>query len=449
MQEEVLSVSQALNFADKSVRNLGKLTVEGELSEWKGQHRSGHCYFSIKEEKNCMDAIIWGGTYARIPFAAELKDGLRVQVRGSFQVYAQRGTLSFIVDSIEIAGEGNLRMQVALLAKKLTEEGLTSDARKKPIPRFCSRICVVTSPSADALRDVKRTLLRRNPLVEIELSPCLVQGEGSAESVRLALKLAIERRPDAILIVRGGGSYEDLMSFNDEALARAIAASPVPIVTGIGHEPDQTIADLVADRRASTPTAAAESIAPPRTELAQELAALELRMNSFFEGSLINEASIQEKFIVDLRRVVTSALANQRRQLDNLRTRPVLQSPRGLLEQRQTNLYHAEDRLYESMPRILDGLKQEISRSANNSSRAVSGVLTTYMQSFSKMDSTLKALSPLKVLERGYAIVKDENGAVLRSSESIAVGEKIHVLLNAGELDAEVNAVIHTADKQD
>jgi exodeoxyribonuclease VII large subunit len=236
-----------------------------------------------------MDVIVWRGTYQSS--GIQLRDGIQVVLAGTFDVYTGSGRLSFIAKSIEPVGEGLLRQQVEALARKLNAEGLMDDAAKRRIPRFCQRVAVVTSLSGAVIDDVKRTLRRRNPLVELMCVGCAVQGQGAPETIIRALKVAEAARPEAILLVRGGGSFEDLMTFNDEALARAIAASGVPIVTGIGHEPDTTIADMVADRRCSTPTAAAESIAPAIDEIVQAIEGRRQRMGSALAKMLYEDAS--------------------------------------------------------------------------------------------------------------------------------------------------------------
>ncbi|MBF4807680.1 MAG: exodeoxyribonuclease VII large subunit, partial [Lancefieldella rimae] len=265
-EKHVLSVSEAIIVIKENITRIPLLTVVGEVSGFRGPNaRSGHCYFDIKDASASMAAIVWKGIY--LASGVTLHDGMRVQITGRYDVYKGSGKLSFVATSLTVAGEGDLRQKVAELAKKLEREGLMREDRKRPISRFCTRIGVVTSLSGSVIEDVKRTLARRNPLVEIEVTGAAVQGEHAPQTIVQALGVAESTHPDAILLVRGGGSFEDLMCFNDETVARAIAASSVPIITGIGHEPDVTIADMVSDRRTSTPTAAAESVAPSISEL--------------------------------------------------------------------------------------------------------------------------------------------------------------------------------------
>ena len=273
MREEAsgaLSVSEAVGLAKGNVSAWPVLTVTGEVSGFRGPNaRSGHCYFEVKDDGASMSVIVWRGVYAHTGF--ELRDGLQIQLTGKFDIYKASGRFSFVASSISVAGEGILRQQVAELARKLEREGLMDPARKRRIPAFCSRVCVCTSLSGSVIEDVKRTLARRNPLVLIDVVGCSVQGATAPATIVRALQVAAASAPDAILLVRGGGSFEDLMCFNDESVARAVAASPVPVITGIGHEPDTSIADMVADRRCSTPTAAAESVAPAIDEVERQI----------------------------------------------------------------------------------------------------------------------------------------------------------------------------------
>ena len=261
--EQALSVSQAVSLAAGAIDTVPQLTVLGEVTGFRGPNaRSGHCYFQIKDDSSAVDCIVWKGTYLKRAF--DLRDGLQVQFTGKFDLYKPTGRMSFKASSFSLAGEGLLRQQVAQLAERLRREGLMDLDRKRKIPVFCTRVAVVTSLSGAVIDDVKRTLRRRNPLVELLCVGAKVQGEGAPQELIRGLEraAAIQPAPDCILLVRGGGSFEDLMTFNDEALARAVASCPVPVVTGIGHEPDTSICDMVGDRRCSTPTAAAESVAP-------------------------------------------------------------------------------------------------------------------------------------------------------------------------------------------
>ncbi|MGN0035432.1 MAG: exodeoxyribonuclease VII large subunit, partial [Coriobacteriales bacterium] len=264
----MLTVTQALTVAKRSLKAI-TVTVAGEVSEVSDKPGYKAVYFTLRDEGSAMPCLMWHNLYEGC--GVRLSQGMLVEATGTFDVYTAKGRMNFSARRLRLAGEGDLRMRVAALARKLQREGLMDVSRKRPLPALPSRVAVVTSPRGKAVHDCLRTLRRRYPLAEVYV--CGVPVEGDAAPAALVEGLACAERSGAevILLVRGGGSYEDLMPFNDERLARAIAACGVPVVTGIGHEPDNSIADMVADRRCSTPTAAAEAVVPSRDELASQL----------------------------------------------------------------------------------------------------------------------------------------------------------------------------------
>ena len=338
-ERKELSVSQAVEIAAGALDAIPQLSVLGEVTGFRGPNaRSGHCYFQIKDDSAAVDCIIWKGAYLKRTF--DLRDGMQVSFKGSFNLYKATGRMSFVARSFSLAGEGLLRQQVAQLAEKLRREGLMDEARKRRIPVFCSRVAVVTSLSGAVIDDVKRTLRRRNPLVELVCVGAKVQGEGAPAELIEGLRraAAITPAPDCILLVRGGGSFEDLMTFNDEELARAVAACPVPVVTGIGHEPDTSICDMVSDRRASTPTAAAESVAPAMTELADVLEARHQRLGAAM-ASMIGSAQVDLEMLDQRgRRAWDTYTARLGDALDAAACRPCLNDPTFMVERRESEL---------------------------------------------------------------------------------------------------------------
>ena len=330
-----LSVSRAVGIAAGALDALPEMTVLGEVTGFRGPNaRSGHCYFQVKDESAAMDCVIWKFSYAKRGF--DLRDGMKLNLTGRFNIYKPTGKMSFIVQSFSLAGEGLLRQQVAELAERLRREGLMEASRKRHIPVFCTHVAVVTSLSGAVIDDVKRTLRRRNPLVELICVGAKVQGEGApAELIEgLARAAAITPAPDCILLVRGGGSFEDLMTFNDESLARAVAASPVPVVTGIGHEPDTSICDMVSDRRCSTPTAAAESVAPAASDLADKLAEREARLVKSLSSTLRTGESDAAGLGGRLARSMDTILSRARAELASAASHAVLTRPTATLERR-------------------------------------------------------------------------------------------------------------------
>ena len=426
-----LSVTQAVQLASGTLDALPAITVLGEVSGFRGPYGArGHCYFQVKDESSSMECIIWGGTYKASPY--ELRNGLKMRFTGKFSVYQRTGTMSFQISRFEPVGEGLLRQQVAALAEKLRREGLMDEARKRPIPAFCTRVAVVTSLSGAVIDDVKRTLRRRNPLVELVCVGSKVQGEGAEAELIAALgrAAALDPAPDCILLVRGGGSFEDLMTFNDEALARAVAASPVPVVTGIGHEPDTSICDMVSDRRCSTPTAAAESVAPAASDLA----------------ALLDARSDRLVAAMDAR------LHRARERLDALAARPCLTHPDALVRDRARDLEQTADRLVAAQDRVLERLREALSRlvltlpapaamlaerrheldlAARRLEASGIGLVEGRRSVLGARAAALDALSPLKVLGRGYGIAY-RNGSVATSAASFAAGDALRVAFADG-----------------
>lgn len=439
-----ISVTRALEDAKLALGTLPVMVVAGEVTGFRGPNsRSGHCYFQVKDEASSMDVIVWRGTYAKCGF--ELRDGLTVLLTGGFDVYSGSGRMSFIARRIEASGEGLLRQQVAALARKLQAEGLMDESRKRPIPRFCTRVAVVTSLSGSVIDDVKRTLARRNPLVELQVVGCQVQGPGAPETIRRALAVAASVRPDAILLVRGGGSFEDLMTFNDEGLARAVAASPVPIITGIGHEPDTSICDMVADRRCSTPTAAAESVAPAIDELAQKTADRQARLGQAMGRLLSQEEVLIDSFAQRAARAMESDLSQRHITLEALASRRCLTQPQSIVMDRISALELTGERLADALPRLLSRRREAIEASSTRLVAAGGRLLAPYESELARAAASLEALSPLKVLARGYAIARDEEGHVVSRASQLATGDAMNVLLGQGIIHAEVTSVEETA----
>lgn len=433
-----LSVSEAVARAKGALESM-TLVVEGEVSQFKDSPAYKAVYFPLADAGAVMDCMMWRTRYAAS--GVELRPGLKVRVAGRFSVYPAKGRMQFEIARLELAGEGDLRERVARLARRLEAEGLMDPARKLPVPQFCQRVAVVTSPHGKVKDDVARTLRRRNPMVELLYCPVTVEGASAARLMVEALQVAVAARPDAILLVRGGGTYEDLMPFNDESLARAVAACPVPVVTGIGHEPDTTICDMVAARRASTPTAAAESVAPASAELLLALAASGQRM------------------LAALRRMH----AARSQALAALATRPVLAKPfAGLVEARAQRLDFAHDRLVGALPamverrkeaarhlsqrmgaaasRVLPERRVALEGAARHMRSVGSGLLAGPRRSLAAAAGSLEALSPLAVIARGYAMACAEDGSVVTHVAEVAPGDFLSVRVSDGVLACEVRS---------
>lgn len=460
-EEDAVSVSQAIDIAAGALDRIPQLCVLGEVTGFRGPNaRSGHCYFQIKDDSSAMDCIIWKGTYLKRAF--DLRDGMQVHLTGSFNLYKAQGKMSFVARSFSLAGEGMLRQQVAALAEKLRREGLMDESRRR-IPAFCSRVAVITSLSGAVIDDVKRTLRRRNPLVELICVGSKVQGEGAPEELIDGLRraAAITPAPDCILLVRGGGSFEDLMTFNDESLARAVAACPVPVVTGIGHEPDTSICDMVGDRRCSTPTAAAESVAPAITELAELLAAREHRLVQSFTSMAASARADLDASSMRAGHAMTQRLAQMDAALAASASRPCLMRPAFMVEQRSMDLARSAERFSSALvqsqqryARELDALSPRLAAStsglaakrhalelaASRLSAAGPAMLSEPAARLAQGAAKLDALSPLGVLARGYSIAYSED-RVATSTSAFAPGSRLRVRLADGDVYGTVDRV--------
>ncbi|MCH8825687.1 MAG: exodeoxyribonuclease VII large subunit [Chloroflexi bacterium] len=366
--------------------------VSGEVSNL-ARPGSGHSYFTLRDAKAALRCVMFRGSRG----ADQLENGAAVIAHGRVSMYEPRGDLQLIVDIVQPEGVGELQLKLEQLHLKLEEEGLFEPSRKRELPAFPQRIAVVTSPTGAVWHDIQTVIRRRYPLVELALVPSPVQGDGAALAIAEAISAANDEPDvDVIIVARGGGSLEDLWAFNEEAVARAIYTSRVPVVSAVGHETDYTIADLVADRRAPTPSAAAEMAVPDRIELMSGIVASARAMNSYIDGQLNAEN--------DALRQIDSRLQRALPDLDTLRIRVD-----DLLRSAATHLRHAVGLSTER----LGGLRLR-----------------------------LETLSPKDTLRRGYAIVqKGEDGPVVTGSSQVAVGDGLNITLGQGALDADVSGV--------
>ena len=438
--EAPLTVSQAVGVAKAHVAEIATLNVTGEVSGFRGPNaRSGHCYFTVKDDGAAMSVIVWRGVYESS--GVELRDGLQLQLTGKFDVYEGSGKLSFIARRISVAGEGLLRQQVAELARRLEAEGLMAPERKRRIPRFCTRVAVVTSLSGSVIDDVRRTLRRRNPLVELLMAGCSVQGPEAPATIVRALAVAAAARPDAILLVRGGGSFEDLMAFNDEGVARAVASCPVPVVTGIGHEPDTSICDMVADRRTSTPTAAAESVAPALDEIVTSIDDRRVRLGRTMASRLAIERQAIEREAALAERSVRGRLEAERVRVEALSRHRCLTDPSSLVDDRVTTLMQVEQRLLDAIPRSLAAKGEALGGMSRRLDAVGPRITRPHEALVARLAGTLDALSPLKVLGRGYAIARTTEGRVVSDASGLKPGDDVSVTVASGSFDATVTGV--------
>ena len=374
---------------------LSDLSVVGEISNFV-RAKSGHLYFSLKDEEATIACVMWRGRAAAL---FELpKDGQRVIVSGHLDFYPPRGNLQVIVRTLRPEGGiGDLYQRYEALKKQLQEEGLFAEERKRPLPPLPRRIAVVTSATGAALRDILRVLRTRWPLTDVLLAPSLVQGADAPAAIIDALYRLYQRDDiDVIILARGGGSIEDLWAFNDEALARMIAASPVPVVTGIGHETDFTIADFVADHRAPTPSAAAAAVTPDIWEMQRLIAAYEARLFELMTGQITTKRQQIAQFQAILRRY----------------------APQYRIDQYRLQVDELSRRLSAALHHQLNHQRLEIDGLAHR----------------------LEALNPKAVLARGYALIQDDHGKVIDSVKKTFPQQRLHITLADGQLRARVES---------
>lgn len=422
---------------DLLAKNFTDISVQGEISNCRPAV-SGHIYFTLKDDRAQIRCVFFKQQQRGMKFRPE--DGLKVSVRGSISVYEARGEYQIYVESLEPLGRGALQLAFEQLKKKLEAEGLFEAARKKPLPLLPSRIGLITSPTGAAVRDVVRILRRRFPNVHLTLYPVRVQGEEAAGEIIEALSYFGRRSvADVLLLVRGGGSIEDLWSFNEEIVARAIAGCSIPVITGIGHETDFTIADFVADVRASTPSAAAELVVQTRKEFDKHVADLREALDSLIRYRLLElSRRVHELFGRRGFRRPQDLLRQRRQRADELTSRLAL----GLsarLESSRKRFTKAHLRIASFDFRVkMAALRLRLEKRSHELGVRVERLLRTKRERWQRLSLQLQERSPLQVLERGYAIATDAAGIVLRDAGQVAIGDEVKIQLHRGRLKTEV-----------
>ncbi|HEX3175083.1 MAG TPA: exodeoxyribonuclease VII large subunit [Methylomirabilota bacterium] len=439
-ERAVLSVSQlSARLREVMEEKFPAVWVEGEISNFK-VYTSGHAYFTLKDETAQLRCVLFRNRARRIRF--EPADGLHVLAFGSVEVYAQRGEYQLVVELLEPRGVGALQLAFEQLKERLAREGLFDAARKRALPRFPKKIGIVTSPSGAALRDMLRVIGRRFGEIHIVVAPARVQGEGAAQEVAQGVReLNALGGIDVIIVGRGGGSLEDLWAFNDEMLARTIAASKIPVIAAVGHEVDFTIADFVADLRAPTPSAAAELVVREKQAVADSVSELGRRLAAAMQRRLSREhdrlTRLRQRRVLtdgrrplrDLERRVDDATARLRRAIATTMRHAahrVELAARSLRAQSPTaRTLGDRRRLTELSTRLDRGVARQLDRARHR----VGGAL-----------GRLDSLSPLAVLGRGYSLTRSASGEIVRSARQVAAGTEVSVLLHEGSLLCRVNA---------
>ena len=411
--------------------------IEGELSNV-AKPASGHLYFTLKDSGAQVRCAMFKPKASALRFRPV--DGMQVLVRAKVGLYEPRGEFQLVAESMEPAGEGALQREFEQLKARLDAEGLFAPGRKRPLPRYARRIAVITSATGAAVRDVLSVLARRWPLADVEVLPVPVQGrEAPAAIVAMLRKASASGRYDVLLLTRGGGSLEDLWAFNDEQVARAIHASAVPVVSAVGHEIDFSIADFVADLRAPTPSAAAELLVPDAVAISRHLQQLQQRLLTLQQRKLQGQAQRLDHLFTRLQTQRPQArLARDHERLLHLQRRlsAVL---REQSQRRHTRLERLHARLLALHPRArLPLLARRLAEQDQRLRRAIAYTLERQQTTLRHAGHALHAVSPLATLERGYAILFDANGQVLRSANNVAAGTALRARLADGELPLKV-----------
>lgn len=405
MEQEIFSVSELNNrikYLFELDPMLQNVCVKGELSNYK-VYPSGHHYFTMKDSECSLRCVMFKGAASALRFKPE--SGMGVIAFGRVSVYPRDGAYQLYCTSMQPEGVGDLHVAYEQLKAKLAAEGLFASELKKPIPTFPNRIAVITSGAGAAVRDIIRVAGARWPMAKLIILPVRVQGAEAPAEISGALAYANKyKAADLIITGRGGGSIEDLWAFNDERVARAIFASEIPVISAVGHEPDVTISDYVADLRAATPSNAAELAVPDQSEIRDALLLSSLASS----------------------RAMSKLMSEKRNALENLASRRVLVSPTGYIDQKRMELDHLRSSLTAAADRILSAKKH----------------------SFVGYTASLNALSPLKVLLRGYSVATDGNGAVISKISDVKAGQEICVRLSDGSLECTVDGKIEVNDNE-
>jgi len=391
MADKIFTITELNNFIKRLLDSediLSNLYIKGELSNYK-TYPSGHHYFTMKDAEGTLKCVMFKGSASKLRFKPE--DGMSVVAFGRVAVYPRDGLYQLYVNEITPDGVGDLYVAFEQLKEKLSKEGLFDDRHKKPLPRFPDSIAIITSSAGAAIRDIIRILGNRWSMTKVIVLPVRVQGIEAPPEIAEAIKYANENKiADLIITGRGGGSIEDLWAFNDERVARAIFASEIPVISAVGHEPDVTIADFVADVRAATPSNAAELAVPDRLEVYSWLKAADTR----------------------LQQTINRDIKSRRQRLQDIASKRVLRSPKHYIDDRRI----------------------QIDTSAGRLISAMQGQVFKKKEKYTRLAASLDAMSPLKVLGRGYAIAKRDDGAVVKTAKDVKCGDRVKVRLQKDEI---------------
>ncbi|WP_075982258.1 exodeoxyribonuclease VII large subunit [Bacillus massilinigeriensis] len=443
MENRYLSVTALTKYIKRKFDvdpHLQNVFVKGEISNFK-QHSSGHMYFTLKDEKARILAVMFSRYNRTLKFTPE--NGMKVLIKGDISLFESSGQYQVYIKEMQPDGIGELYLAFEQLKEKLEKEQLFSPQFKKKIPKYPKTIGVITSPTGAAIRDIITTIKRRYPIANILLIPALVQGNQAAPSIVHAIQLANEQEEIDVLIVgRGGGSIEELWAFNEEIVARAIFSSSIPIISAVGHETDVTIADFVADKRAPTPTGAAELAVPHIDELLGKIYTNQTRLMRTMKKKISIQGDRLERLQKSYAFRYPHKLYEQKlEQVDKMKEE-LIKGTGKLLEQKSEQFIQLEKRLVLKSPneQVIQ-YKQKHQVILRNLNRSMSLILSKNIQKYSHVISTLEALNPLKIMSRGYSVVYGEDGKLVKSTEQVNINDRINVKLSDGTIYCEVKDI--------
>jgi exodeoxyribonuclease VII large subunit len=425
---KIYTVSQINSLIKEVLENSlpGRLTITGEITDWK-LHQSGHCYFLLKDENSQLPCVMWRSSFAKVKFQPE--NGLAVLATGHVDVYAPQGKYQFYVDKMIPAGTGALQLAFEQMVKRLRAEGLFEDKYKKPLLAYPQRIGILTSESGAAVHDIVDSIHNRWPCVRLFLYPVAVQGEGAAQEIAAALRDVNRRNDklklDVLIVGRGGGSLEDLWAFNEEVVARAIFDSQIPVISAVGHEVDTTIADLVADARASTPTKAGVVAVPDMYEVLADLANKQSRLMGIIKGRLeLVRQSLRTIQASSVFRNPLLALRDRQQRLDEAHTR-LAELTRLVLDRASKILQASYEQITRIEPhRLLAKVTVDLNNLQNRAAAAANATLNKCRLQLTAKENLLAGLNPRSVLNRGYSITtRKKTGLLVRSSTDVEIGD--------------------------
>ncbi|MCR5625887.1 MAG: exodeoxyribonuclease VII large subunit [Lachnospiraceae bacterium] len=414
---------------------LDNVSVKGELSNVK-YHSSGHIYFTLKDSRSQLSGIMFGSNAGLLKF--KLENGQEVTVTGSITVYEANGKYQIYAEKIKRDGVGELYEKFEELKNELEEMGMFDEMYKKPIPKYVKRLGVITAPTGAAVKDIINVSKRRNPYIEIILYPALVQGNGAKESIVKGIKTIVDYKPDVIIVGRGGGSIEDLWAFNEREVAEAIFNCPIPIISGTGHETDHTIADFVADLRASTPSAAAEQTVCEYDSFENEILSFWDALNSVIDAKLERAENRAEKLRLRLEKNSPEAVLKEKRIGIEARKGALYSAFERRLNAVEQRFLRQKTALITEMDKLVAKARNKLEGQDNTIRIAMNSRVTKAKQKQSIYAEKLNGLSPLNSLSRGYSFVSDKDGLPVKDVNGINIGDSLNIYVKNGRIEADV-----------